>query len=1080
MGERSTAKAGGGRMRGGVCLAARQKEKGSKRNMARAESGQSRTAINATATTMAARLPTPTLTLPATSINGQQVTLCKLLDGKKEEIMTKTVVTPKVNGAKKTSMATGQKSVPKPRAKRPKKEEPVKKMVFAKRIKQQTPKTVIGVANGFRSSTNRDFDNEDLFNYRLISDTSSDSDYLNCDSSDSRESLPLPDEVNLVDDDLEDLNQLRTKLINQKWLLTKWIKLKTHKLSSIRRQLANPVPSTSKTASTSTKITTSLPTQTSGFVNSVANLNITNLRKGVCCFSNDDFECTKPTLPFTRHCRQHVLYNVDQLLFERCSAKSSSNSLVQCSNATFDLLNRDRPLCDHHARERAVQNAINATGLARDAREAAKENTRSGSSTALSSGTGFTSTGKVAKKKTKPLALLRPARRKKKKSESVNPVPGKSFPEESDASNSVGFGNPVSITPVRKPGKGKGKSAAMSTPPATRQLRSAGPADVVDFDTGSVNPVVSIPSSLAVSYPNMTMSTVTSTPSLRHAPPTISEAFESGLSAQRTGLSHPVEVLEMDGDVLHLAPGDEALVASLVSELPPLGGAVDPSLLQTGLANGLGLANSNNFEADLNEVLNKMPDYAFNELFNDNLKNGEGPTAEAIEQALATLATGLVNPVPNSNVQKDSSHQVNGLPPNHTLINPVSTYGHQQLTHLIHPTGTGLVNPVPSHPIISTPSTLSTANHVNSVPMVINNLNPVAITPMTTVHGTGLVNPVVTSTPIKTFNDNDIIDNIFGSLTTEQQQQLNGLIDGALATLPLTTVSDFNPVPNSVPIQVPTNSINTINIPVNHVSISSNLNSVSMPSQMIHPVSSLHQGTGLSPAITVTATNPSGLSQVPPLPLPSLRPPPAYSSTISRQFVNPVVTPVPITHNSMSSSMSTINEVSINGNGIVTTSAIGSLGTGLNTNQVRFPSSLTVTVVPSPPQASLVGHQQKQRKAKAEAQQSATGLVNPVNNQKPSDFAIQTSCFLATGLRAVAAAAAMAGNQGQRNQVRTPGMSSLGTGMVNPVTIVNSNPNVVSTPGSVQGTGLVVNGHGLMRNNIFADKKKPVVNKASS
>ena len=74
-----------------------------------------------------------------------------------------------------------------------------------------------------------------------------------------------------------------------------------------------------------------------------------SIRKGICCFCGDDeSRCLKPSIPFARHCLEHILYNVDQMIFERCTAKDPL-SLTQCSNPTFDI-ERDEPLCDVHVK----------------------------------------------------------------------------------------------------------------------------------------------------------------------------------------------------------------------------------------------------------------------------------------------------------------------------------------------------------------------------------------------------------------------------------------------------------------------------------------------------------------------------------------------------------------------------------------------------------------------------------------------------------------------------------------------------------------------------------------------------------
>lgn len=54
--------------------------------------------------------------------------------------------------------------------------------------------------------------------------------------------------------------------------------------------------------------------------------------------------CHYPAIPCTRHCFRHILRNVDQLLFEHCSARTDQG---QCTNAVFNI--RDvQSLCFDH------------------------------------------------------------------------------------------------------------------------------------------------------------------------------------------------------------------------------------------------------------------------------------------------------------------------------------------------------------------------------------------------------------------------------------------------------------------------------------------------------------------------------------------------------------------------------------------------------------------------------------------------------------------------------------------------------------------------------------------------------------
>ncbi|KAG8229098.1 hypothetical protein J437_LFUL009567, partial [Ladona fulva] len=79
--------------------------------------------------------------------------------------------------------------------------------------------------------------------------------------------------------------------------------------------------------------------------------------------------CGSPALPCTRHCPRHVMYNVDQLLFEHCTAKFADNT--QCCAPVFDV-SRDTPLCPEHARKRDNYDRMCAEVKPKRARKKAK------------------------------------------------------------------------------------------------------------------------------------------------------------------------------------------------------------------------------------------------------------------------------------------------------------------------------------------------------------------------------------------------------------------------------------------------------------------------------------------------------------------------------------------------------------------------------------------------------------------------------------------------------------------------------------------------------------------------------------
>ena len=60
-----------------------------------------------------------------------------------------------------------------------------------------------------------------------------------------------------------------------------------------------------------------------------------------------DGECREPSLPGTRHCMRHIMYNVDQQLFTHCTARHPDNTL--CRVPVFDV-SHELPLCYKHSK----------------------------------------------------------------------------------------------------------------------------------------------------------------------------------------------------------------------------------------------------------------------------------------------------------------------------------------------------------------------------------------------------------------------------------------------------------------------------------------------------------------------------------------------------------------------------------------------------------------------------------------------------------------------------------------------------------------------------------------------------------
>ncbi|KDR14306.1 INO80 complex subunit D isoform X3 [Zootermopsis nevadensis] len=77
---------------------------------------------------------------------------------------------------------------------------------------------------------------------------------------------------------------------------------------------------------------------------------LTMLVKRTCSYRKGEIDaCSSLALPCTQHCVRHIMYNVDQLLFEHCTAKFSDNT--QCCVPVFDICH-ELPLCMEHARKR--------------------------------------------------------------------------------------------------------------------------------------------------------------------------------------------------------------------------------------------------------------------------------------------------------------------------------------------------------------------------------------------------------------------------------------------------------------------------------------------------------------------------------------------------------------------------------------------------------------------------------------------------------------------------------------------------------------------------------------------------------
>ncbi|XP_071101596.1 INO80 complex subunit D-like isoform X2 [Haliotis cracherodii] len=116
-----------------------------------------------------------------------------------------------------------------------------------------------------------------------------------------------------------------------------------------------------------------------------------------CLYRNDeDDKCLQRALPYTNHCLKHIMYNVDQQLFDYCTAKFADNT--QCCVPVFDI-RHGLPLCTEHGAK--VDNHQKS---------------------------GDIDIKKRPRKKTKPPALTRPPKKGKKKKKNRYIRPQKPIP----------------------------------------------------------------------------------------------------------------------------------------------------------------------------------------------------------------------------------------------------------------------------------------------------------------------------------------------------------------------------------------------------------------------------------------------------------------------------------------------------------------------------------------------------------------------------------------------------------------------------------------------------------------------------
>ena len=262
----------------------------------------------------------------------------------------------------------------KPKPKRKKKE----KKVLEKYVLARKKKTGDNLFNyHIWSETDDETEGEDNRNDRLMNN------YFNSETTD--ETFPLI--FGTLSTNIADLepNELKNELLSQKWLLKNLIDVR-------KKDFAPQLDSTRAILKTLNRN----PMKRKSYLDYKLTQNSKrcekSIRKGICCYSTDESRCRRPSLPFTRHCIEHILYNVDQLLFARCTAKCAK-TMTQCSRPTFDIINED-PLCSYH---QMVGSEVDE---------------RSGSPT--------TDAKNKKRRKSKPMALTRVSRRGKKRRKGPN------------------------------------------------------------------------------------------------------------------------------------------------------------------------------------------------------------------------------------------------------------------------------------------------------------------------------------------------------------------------------------------------------------------------------------------------------------------------------------------------------------------------------------------------------------------------------------------------------------------------------------------------------------------------------------
>ncbi len=404
---------------------------------------------------------------------------------------------------------------------------------------------------------------DNLFSYHIWSSSDEEEDedsvvnHFNINNNSNEDLFPVI--FGTLDPQLDELEstELKNELIAQKWLLKNLISIRKKDLS-LELETTRNILSTLNRTNSYNYLDYKLEENSKRSQSSIT--------KGICCYSSEESSCLRPSLPYTRHCVEHILYNVDQLLFSRCTAKCSK-TLTQCSRSTFDIIHEE-PLCHYH--------------------QSVPIETEDRSNSPIPDGKNI-----KRRKKTKPMALTRVSRRGKKRRKVGNDIP---VIEDSIDSK---IGDEDSIHE---------ESNDININLLAQKIEVQHNLPIPQTTPSPVLPLITPPLMRLPLMPTTTSASVVIDTSVMPPPP-------------------PLE------------PTEEALVASIVADLPQLTN-----------------------DADFTEVLNKIPDDAFSDFLLEH-QNGEVPSTEeteALEQALAMVNKDVQNLVAFAGMNGNNS-QINDI-----------------------------------------------------------------------------------------------------------------------------------------------------------------------------------------------------------------------------------------------------------------------------------------------------------------------------------------------------------------------------------------------------------------------------------